>query len=102
MQTHYSISQARRRFAAIIQEAEQIGPVYLAQRGVNVAVIVSQAEYERLIAQQVKEEQPTPKRIDFAEAYQAFRELLEFEGIEIDPEIFNVRDNSPGRDVNFD
>ena len=102
MQTHYSISQARRRFAAIIQEAEQIGPVYLAQRGVNVAVIVSQAEYERLITQQVKEEQPTPKRIDFAEAYQAFRELPEFEGIEIDPEIFNVRDNSPGRDVNFD
>ena len=51
MQTHYSISQARRRFAAIIQEAEQIGPVYLTQRGTNVAVIVSQAEYERLIAQ---------------------------------------------------
>ena len=98
----YSISQARRRLAAVIREAEGNEPVYLTYRGANVAVIVSQAEYERLIAQQVNNEQPAQKFFDFAEAYRAFRALPEFEGVEIDPEIFNVRDSSPGRDVNFD
>jgi prevent-host-death family protein len=102
MPNHYSISQARRRLAAVIREAESNGPVYLTRRGTHIAVIVSQAEYERLTAQQVSNEQPAQKHFDFAEAYRAFRALPEFEGIEIDPEIFNVRDKSPGRDVNFD
>ena len=91
MSKRYSIAEARQDLAAIIHEAETMGPVQFTRRGKGVAVLLSQVDYDRLIA----------GRRDFWEAYEAFRALTEFVDVDIDPEIFSVRDPSPGRDVSF-
>lgn len=91
MSKQYSIAEARHDLAAIVHEAETNGPIQFTRRGKSVAVLLSQADYERL----------TLQRTDFWEAYEAFRAMPEFADVDIDPEIFNVRDASPGRDVSF-
>jgi prevent-host-death family protein len=91
MGKHYSIAEARQDLAAIVHEAETSGPIQFTRRGKSVAVLLSQADYEKL----------TGERISFWDAYQAFRAEHDLEALDIDPEIFNVRDSSPGRDVTF-
>ena len=91
MSKQYSIAEARNDLAAIVHEAETSGPIQFTRRGRNVAVLLSQADYDRL----------TSPRKDFWEAYEAFRSIPEFADVDIDPEMFNVRDPSPGRDVSF-
>ncbi len=91
MSRRYSIAEARQDLAAIIHEAETGGPIQFTRRGKGVAVLLSQVDYDRL----------TAGRTDFWEAYEAFRALPEFADVDIDPEIFTVRDTSPGRDVSF-
>lgn len=91
MSKQYSIAEARHDLAAIVHEAETSGPVEFTRRGKSVAVLLAKAQYDKLIAQ----------RKDFWEAYLAFRMSPDFAEVDIDPDIFNVRDKSPGRDVEF-
>jgi cellobiose PTS system EIIB component len=91
MSRRYSIAEARQDLAAIIHEAETAGPIQFTRRGQSVAVLLSQADYEQL----------TAGRKDFWKAYEDFRSLPDFVDVEVDPEIFTVRDISPGRDVSF-
>ena len=91
MSRRYSIAEARQDLAAIIHEAETAGPIQFTRRGKDVAVLLSQVDYDRL----------TAGHTDFWEAYEAFRALPEFADVDVEPEIFSMRDPSPGRDVSF-
>ena len=86
----YSIAQARDQLPQLVHTAEQGTPVELTRRGKRVAVILSAKEYDRL-----------SQKGDFGKSLAAFRERLEIEKIDIDPdEVFkDVRDQSPGREV---
>lgn len=89
----YSIAQARDQLTQLVHQAEQGKPVELTRRGKRVAVILSAEEYDRLC----------PSKPDFWTSLVKFRERLVEENIDIDPdEVFkDVRDRSPGRDVNL-
>lgn len=89
----YSIAQARDQLTQLVHQVEQGTPVELTRRGKRVAVILSAEEYDRLL----------PLKSDFWTSLVKFRERLVEENIEIDPdEVFkDVRDRSPGRDVNL-
>ena len=89
--TQYSIAQARDQLTELVHQAEQGTPVELTRRGKRVAVILSAEAYDRLLSQ----------KGDFGKSLAAFRERLEIEGLDIDPdEVFrDVRDRSPGREV---
>lgn len=87
----YSIAQARDQLTQLVHQAEEGGPVELTRRGKRVAVILSAEEYDRLSSQ----------KGDFGKSLAAFRESLELEKLDIDPdEVFkDVRDRSLGREV---
>lgn len=87
----YSIAQARDQLTQLVHQAEQ-GPVELTRRGKRVAVILSAEAYDRLLV---------PKS-DFWTSLVKFRERL-VEAIDIDPDaVFkDVRDRSPGREVDL-
>ncbi len=89
----YSVAEARNHFAEIVRDLEKTPRVEVTRRGKPVAVLISVEEYERLCS----------KRPDFWEAYQAFREEYDLESLDIDPdEIWgDVRDKSPGREVDW-
>jgi cellobiose PTS system EIIB component len=90
MVKRYSIEEARDNLDGVVQEAEEGMQVELTRQGKPVAVLVG-VEVERL----------SKKRPGFWEAYQEFRRTADLS--EIDPdEIFrDVRDPSPGRDVDL-
>lgn len=73
-----------------MDQAEQ-GAIELVRQGKPVAVILSAADYNRLV----------PPTQDFWTSLVKFRQQLADENIEIDPdEVFkDVRDRSPGRDI---
>jgi hypothetical protein len=52
---------------------------------------LSQSDYERL----------SGAKVEFGEAYRQFRASADFEALDIDPVIFDVREDSPGREVSF-
>ncbi len=93
MSQQYSIEQIAVNLNKIIQEAEQGEPIEITREGEQVAVILSTAEYKRLLN----------KSPGFWEYLQQFRQEIMAEGIEIDPdEVWkDVRDKSPGREVNL-
>ena len=92
MTTSYSIAEARQNLAAIVHELEQTPVIKLTRRGEPVAVLVAQAEFQRM---QVG-------LTNFWDAYTAFRLSVNLQELAIDPEIFaDVRDRSPGREVNW-
>ena len=86
----YSIAQARDQLTQLVYQAEQGTPAELTRRGKRVAVILSVEAYDRL-----------SQKGDFGKSLAAFRERLEIEKIDINPdEVFkDVRDRSPGREV---
>lgn len=87
-----SIAEARHNLASLVHELDKKAVIELTRRGKPVAMLVSLREYNRLCA---------PKT-DFWEAYIAFRKRVQLEKLDIDPKIWeNVRDTSPGREVNF-
>lgn len=88
MSKRYSIAGERHDLSAIVHEAAQNGPVELTQRGETVAILLTLDDYKQL----VKED------FDFREAYYQFRASANFEALDIGPEIFDVRDDSPGRE----
>jgi prevent-host-death family protein len=93
MEKSYSIAEARDNLAAIVHEAENSKGVEITRRGRPVAVLISKREYDRLHS----------KRAGFWNAYQAFRQRVNLAELDIDPsEVWgNVRDRSPGREVDL-
>lgn len=91
MPRRYSIDEARKNLAAIVREAETVGPIEFTRNDKGVAVLLSQVDYDRLAG----------GRKDFWEAYEAFRVTPDFTNVDVDPEIFTVRDTLPARDVNL-
>lgn len=89
----YSIEQIPLNLDKIIQEAEQGEPIQITQQGKQIAVILSHAEYEKLLNK-------TP---NFWESVERFRQEYDIEAADINPdEVFaNVRDKSSRREVIF-
>ena len=94
MTTTYSIAEARNRFAALVRQVEQAqSPVQVTRRGQPVAVILSQEEYEQLLAR--------PPQRDFGTAYQEYRERWQDVAMDIEEDIWeDVRDRTPPREDN--
>ena len=94
MTTTYSIAEARNRFAALVRQVEQAqSPVQVTRRGQPVAVILSQEEYEQLLAR--------PPQRDFGTAYQEYRERWQGVAMDIEEDIWeDVRDRTPPREDN--
>lgn len=90
--TQYSIAQARDHFTQLVHQVEDGDTVEVTRRGKRVAVLLSAEEYERL---------SQPKQ-GFGEAVLVWRKKYDVENwgndIDID-EVFDVRDKSPGREV---
>ncbi len=91
MSQSFSIAEAKNRFPELVRTAEETSVVKITRRGKAVAVLISTDEYERL----------QTHRAGFWDAYVIFRQQLEEQGIEINPdEVFvNVRDKNPSREV---
>lgn len=87
----YSIAEARNQLSSIVHEAERGQPVELTRRGELVAVILSANVYRRL----------TAGGTGLWNAIEAWREGFDVADLDIDPEVFNVRDPSPGRDFQW-
>ncbi|MEH2074969.1 MAG: type II toxin-antitoxin system prevent-host-death family antitoxin [Nostoc sp.] len=86
MSQQYSIEQVPNNLDKIFQEIEQGESIQITQQGQQVAVILSAAEYKRLLH----------GKPGFWESVELFRQEIIEEGIEIDPdEIWkDVRDKS--------
>lgn len=93
MTMQYSIEQISLNLNKIIQEVEKGEPIQITQQGKHIAVILSNAEYERLLNK-------TPS---FWESVERFRQEYDIEAAEINPdEVFaDVRDKSSGREIIF-
>lgn len=88
----YSISEARRQFPTLVDEAVAGRAVQLVRRGQPVAVIVSIAEFERLKA----------ARNTFREEYAAYEAEFPDDGEGVEPEYWeSIRDRSLAREVDF-
>lgn len=87
----YSIEQIPLNLNKIIQEVEQGELIQITQQGKQIAIILSIAEYEKLL----------DKRPSFWESTKQFRQEYNVEAAEINPdEIFvDVRDKSTGRET---
>lgn len=94
MKTAYSVADARDQFAALIHQVEASKkPIQVTRRGEPVAIILSQAEYKRLLAQQPKQ--------DFWQAYLEYQEQWQDIQMDIEDDIWEgVRDRTPPREVN--
>lgn len=63
MSKHYSIAEAKNQLPAVIHEAEAGEPIEITRHGKAVAVVLSMAEYRRLLGE----------RPDLWASYQAWR-----------------------------
>lgn len=91
MTQQYSIAEARDRLPGIVHEVEDGAPVELTRRGKPVAVIVSIDEYRRM----------SSDRSGFWTAYQRWRSSIDPADLEGDDPFADVRDRSPGREIDF-
>ena len=93
MSEQYSIEQIPVNLNKIIQKIAQGEQIEISQQGRQIAVIISSAEYEKLLNQ----------NMSFWECIERFRQEYNVESAEINPdEIFAlVRDKSSGREVIF-
>lgn len=93
MSQQYSIEQIPVNFNKIIQEIEKGEKIEITQQDKQIAVIISTAEYEKLLN----------KIPSFGESIELFRQEYNVELADINPdEIFaGVRDKSPGLEVIF-
>lgn len=91
MSKQYSVAEAQKSLAHVIQEAEQGATVELTRRGKAVAVVLSLDAYERL----------SRKPRSFWTSYQEFRR--KFGDLEVDTQdaFADVRNPSPGRDFSW-
>jgi antitoxin Phd len=92
MSTKYSIAEARHNLAAIVHELDQKEAIELTRRGEPVAVLLSMQAYRRLSEPNVK----------FSDAYKAWRQAFPASETDADlTEFDDVRDRSPGREINL-
>jgi prevent-host-death family protein len=88
MPKQYSIAEARDHFTSLVRDVEQEETIELTRRGKPVAVLLSFQEYQRL----------TAPRSNFWEAYTAFRDQVNLQELNIEPDTWlNVRDSSPAK-----
>jgi prevent-host-death family protein len=87
-----SIADARDNLPSLVRSVEQGQPVELTRRGTPVAVLVSTQEYRKL----------TSGKRNLWQAIQEFRRTHELApNAEVDEIYANVRDTSPGREVDI-
>ena len=91
MARQYSIAEARDRLPGIVHDVEAGSPVELTRRGKPVAVLMSVDEYHRL----------SGGRRDFWAAYQRWRASIDPADLEGEDPFADVRDRSPGREVDL-
>ena len=92
MLKQYSIVEARDHFTSLIRKVEQGTAVELTRHGKPVAVLISMAEYQKL----------NGEKSSFWDALSQFRNSIDLQQADIQPEIFeNLRDSSHGREVAF-
>ena len=85
-----SMTEARKHLTALVQEVEQEAAIELTRHGKPVAVLLSIDEYRRL----------TAGKVNYWQAYTTFREKVNLQQLDIQPEIFtDARDRAPGREV---
>lgn len=96
MTRRYPLSYAQDNLSEIVRQIEEGEAVELTEKGEAVAVLVSCEDFKRYMRH-------TPNRPkangDFWEAMQEFREVMEREGLNYDDVFENVRDKSPGREI---
>ena len=89
-----SIAEAKNALTRLIYEAERGEAIHITRRGKPVAVLVSEAAYERLKAGEQKK--------DFWQAMQEWRAQARFDWPELTPEeVDSWRDRSPGREFTW-
>ena len=91
MARQYSIAEARDRLPGIVHDVEAGTPVELTRRGKPVAVLMSVDEYRRL----------SSGREGFWSAYQRWRASVDPADLEGDDPFANVRNKSPGREIDL-
>jgi antitoxin (DNA-binding transcriptional repressor) of toxin-antitoxin stability system len=84
-----TLAQARDQLPAIVHDVARHGPVELTEGGEAVAVIVALDEYRQLAGD----------RPGFCDALQKLRAETDLDELDIDSVLRDVRDRSPGRDV---
>jgi len=90
-----SIAEAKNALTRLIYEAERGAAIHITRRGKPVAVLVSEAEYERLKAGEQKK--------DVWQALQEWRAQAGFDWPELTPEeVDSWRDRSPGREFSWE
>jgi antitoxin Phd len=89
MPKQYSITEARDNFPRVVHEAESGESVELTRRGKPVAVLISLEEYRRLAT----------GRPSFWAAYEEFRRRHEGSEVETEDVWADVREPSPGLQV---
>jgi cellobiose PTS system EIIB component len=91
--TQYSIEQVQTQLNDIIQTVEHGEAVEITRQGQQVAILLSVDEYKNL----------KKEKSGFGKALEEFRQKYDVADADIDPdEIFrDVRDKSPGREVNL-
>lgn len=88
MAGQHSIAEARSNLPELVREAESGKAIELTRRGKGVAVLLGLRQYERLVSESRR----------FSEALKTFNREVDLAELKIDPdEIFDVRDQSPGR-----
>lgn len=92
MQKQYSISAAKNKLPAIIHNVEDGSTIQLTRHGKPVAVLVSFAQYQGLVNQ----------KKDFWTALTYFKKYSQKgEPLIKDQEFDGLRDDTPGRDIDF-
>lgn len=87
----YSISEARKRLPSLVRQAEKGSAISLTRRGEPVAVLVSTDKYSELA-----KEKP-----ELASVLEEFRKDFDLVELNIADIYADVRDRSPGRDVDL-
>lgn len=93
MDKQFSISEAKNNLPALVHDIEHGQAVQLTRHGKPVAVLISISQYKRLVSR--------PK--NFWASLSAFRESADKGTLfSSGDNIFDHRDQSPGRSVNFE
>lgn len=96
MTRQYSLSYAQDNLSDIVRRMEEGVPVELTEKGEAVAVLVSCEDFKRYKSH-------TPNRPkangDLWKAIQEWRSEQDFDKVNFDDVFDNVRDRSPGREV---
>jgi prevent-host-death family protein len=92
MKSKYSTQQLNQHLPEVFKQIQQGDSIEITQEGEPFAVILSSSEYQRL----------TSSKSSFWRSLQEFRDSNDLEELEMEADVFaDVRDQSPGREMNF-